>query len=120
MFKNRLRQLRKEHNLLQSEVAEKIGVKNSTISNYEQGVREADFETLMKLASFYNVTCDYLIGYSSFRGSPVDGAREQILDDLKVIEQKAVHATKVALEYEPETVDVAQDIDLDEKYHRTG
>lgn len=57
----RLKNLRDNMELEQKEVADKIGVKNNTLSQYENDKREPDHDTLQKLASIYNVTIDYLI-----------------------------------------------------------
>lgn len=43
------------------ELGEIIGVAESTISQYETGKREPDFETLLKLGEFFNVSVDYLL-----------------------------------------------------------
>lgn len=40
----------------------KIGISRSTIGMYETGAREPDFETLEKIADFFNVDIDYLLG----------------------------------------------------------
>lgn len=58
----RLRLLREKSGLSQKFVAEKIGVKNNTLSGYESGNREPDSEILTKLADFYEVSTDYLHG----------------------------------------------------------
>lgn len=42
-------------------MGKKIGVAESTISQYETGKREPDFETLLKLGEFFNVSVDYLL-----------------------------------------------------------
>ena len=43
-------------------MAQKLGIAKSTISMYENGNREPDFETLEKIADFFNVDTDYLLG----------------------------------------------------------
>lgn len=58
----RLEQLRKNHNLNQEDVAALIGVARTTYAMYEQGNREMDYELLIKLADYYNVSLDYLFG----------------------------------------------------------
>ena len=60
-FSERLKQLRKEKKVTQSEIAEKIGVAKSTYSQYENGHREPNFETLLKLSLFFNVDVDFLL-----------------------------------------------------------
>ena len=56
-----LRRLRREKGISMKELGKKIGVAESTISQYETGKREPDFETLLKLGEFFNVSVDYLL-----------------------------------------------------------
>lgn len=61
-FGQRLKSLRLERDLKQSELAKIIEVSPSTIGMYEQGRRYADLETLNKIADYFDVSVDYLIG----------------------------------------------------------
>lgn len=61
-FKDMLKYFRMRENLSQSELAEKIGVSASTISMYEVGKREPDFETEEAIADFFNTDLDTLRG----------------------------------------------------------
>ena len=61
-FKTRLKQLRKERNINQRELSEYLKVAPSTISMYENGQREPNFEVLEVLADFFNVDMNYLLG----------------------------------------------------------
>ncbi len=61
-FKDVLKYLRSRDNLSQSELAEKLGVAKSTISMYEVGKREPDFETLEAIADLFNVDMNFLLG----------------------------------------------------------
>lgn len=71
----RLRKLRLERKLTQREVAEQLGIGVSTLGMYEGGWREPDLDTLMKLARFYGVTTDYLVGVDDSELSPEDQLR---------------------------------------------
>ena len=84
-FTDRLKELRKEVNLNQSEVAEKIDVASSTYSNYEQGIRFPDKETLIKLAHFYEVSIDYLLGETDKKISE-DKIAEKLANDPDLLE----------------------------------
>lgn len=61
-FKDMLKYFRMREHLSQSELAEKLGVSASTISMYEVGRREPDFETEEKIADFFNTDLNTLRG----------------------------------------------------------
>lgn len=72
MFGERLAALRNEKGLSQYELAEKLAFSRGQIGNYEQGTREPDFANLIKIADFFQVSIDYLLGRSddrSFKGT---------------------------------------------------
>ena len=57
----KLKNLREKKGLLQKELGDKLNISASTIGMYEQNRRDPDFETLKKIANFFNVTTDYLL-----------------------------------------------------------
>lgn len=61
----RLKELRKKSKLNQKQVADVLGLTVSAYGNYELGQREPTIESLCKLADYYGVTVDYLIGHDS-------------------------------------------------------
>ena len=61
-FQNIFLKLRTSSNLTQNAIAEKLGISRSTIGMYETGAREPDFETLEKIADYFNVDTDFLLG----------------------------------------------------------
>ena len=63
----RLADLRKEYNMKQRDLAEYLNVAISTISNYENSINSIDIETLDKLADYFEVSTDYLIGRTDER-----------------------------------------------------
>jgi transcriptional regulator with XRE-family HTH domain len=65
---NRLRELREERGLTQKELAQALGLSSkSTITNYEQNDRDPDYETLIKIAKYFEVSIDYLLGHKEER-----------------------------------------------------
>ena len=58
----RLKALRTDKGLSQKEMAEYLGISQPAYANYERQAREADYETLKKLADYFGVTVDYLLG----------------------------------------------------------
>ena len=63
-FKNIFKQLRINAGLTQEELANGLKLSKSTISMYENGKREPDFETLECIADYFNVDMNKLIGYA--------------------------------------------------------
>lgn len=61
-FGERLARLRTNKGLSQYKLAELLGFSRGQIANYEHGTREPDHETLRRLADFFGVTTDYLLG----------------------------------------------------------
>lgn len=80
----RLKILRVQNKLTQKQVADRVGLATSAISSYESGFRYPSYDTLVKLASMYHVTCDYLIGVPYSRTIDVSDLDE---DEILVISQ---------------------------------
>lgn len=65
MFAERLKQLRKQYSITQEDLGKFLGLNGkSTISNYENGRSTPDINLLIKIARYFDVTVDYLIGNS--------------------------------------------------------
>ena len=58
----RLKQLREARGVSQLKLAMDLGLNQNSISRYETGEREADYETLLKFADYFGVSLDYLFG----------------------------------------------------------
>lgn len=59
---NRIKDLREDSDLRQIDVAEATGIDQRTLSNYETGKTNPDSFAVIKLAEFFHVSCDYLLG----------------------------------------------------------
>lgn len=60
-----LKELRKSSNMTLQELAEELGTSNQVLSRYERCEREADYTMLKKIATFFNVSIDYLLDFKS-------------------------------------------------------
>lgn len=72
---NRIRDLREDMDLRQIDVANATGIDQKTLSNYETGKTNPDSYAIIKLADFFNVSADYLIGR--------DNEKEKRIKDLE-------------------------------------
>lgn len=81
-MKNRLKEIRQEKKLSQKDLTKKLNISQQAINLYEKGDREPKLETWQKLADFFNVPVDYLLGISKDRSTLT-------IDDLNAEEQEA-------------------------------
>lgn len=65
-----LKNLRKSRNLTQKELGAKIGLSKAVVSKYENGLGYPTYDVLIRIAQYFGVTTDYLLGVTS--GKTVD------------------------------------------------
>jgi len=65
MLADLLKECRKKKNVTQSETARYLGIDLRTYTRYESGERDPSIMTLVKMADFFDVTTDYLLGRDS-------------------------------------------------------
>lgn len=61
-FAIRMTELRAQRGISQKEAAEALGISQALLSHYEKGIRECGLDFLLRAASYYDVSCDYLLG----------------------------------------------------------
>lgn len=66
-FGERLKQLRRNKNINQDQLAEYLNVSQTTIANYESNRRSPSIDYLVKIARYFNVSIDYLVGYNAVK-----------------------------------------------------
>lgn len=89
-FGARLRALRKQKDLTQQQLAERVGMKNSVISFYEVGERVPSPRVIVRLAAVLGVSTDYLLGVSCNNTIDITGLDSEdvvivqsLVDDLR-------------------------------------
>ena len=105
MFKNRLKTLRETRGISQTEFAKSFGVAQSTVGGWESGARKPNLEITEKIADFFNVSCDYLIGRADFENFEPSITEE--FTSFPIIGDVAAGYEHIALEdWEGETIDI--------------
>ena len=79
----KLKTLRKRENLTQEELANELGVTKSLISAYEHGIRIPSYDILIHLASLYDVSIDYLLGFENKNLLDLSGLTPNEIDAIK-------------------------------------
>ena len=113
IFGQKLLELRKKSRKSQAEIAQLLGITTSAYQNYENGRREAGYATISKLAQFYNVSTDYLLGVEEqknpFAGlnikisdKPFIEAYKQLPDDAKQLFILIMEKLAAAAQSEPD------------------
>ena len=90
-FHERLKLVREKKGFKQNEAATKVGIKNNTLSSYESGGRQPDYNTLIKLADLYEVSVEYLLRGKDSKTEQkenlfffdMDGLTEEEIEDIK-------------------------------------
>ena len=87
-FGEKLRMLREERNLTQTDLAGYLNLTKANISRYELGTRQPNIETIYKIAEFFNVSIDWLFGRSIIRpfSSANNTPRSFNSSDLEILE----------------------------------
>ena len=81
-----LKTIRKNRGYTIQAIADGIGIASRTYQNYEYSQREVSTETLYKLADFYGVTTDYLLGRDTRELEPIDDLASQF--NMSALERK--------------------------------
>ncbi len=88
---NRIRELREDRDLKQADVATITGIDQRTLSNYETGKTNPDSYAIIKLAEYFNVTCDYLLGITNknyMDNSDIEKEINEIEDKLELLKRR--------------------------------
>lgn len=63
----RIRDLREDHDLTKKQVAEMLGLNRDVYRRYEEGTREVPARYIIKLAEYYDVSVDYIVGLTDMK-----------------------------------------------------
>lgn len=76
-YGERLKRLREDRKLSQQQLADRLNINRSTYARYELGQTQPDYETLQRLADFYEVSVDYLFGRENKKNLPELTAKDE-------------------------------------------
>lgn len=103
-FSRTLALLRREKKISQRAAAGDLGVSQALLSHYENGLREPGLSFVVRVADYYGVSCDYLLGRSMARdGSAVPVERMELREDAVREKSQIVEAASLLLELAGQT-----------------
>lgn len=97
MFDKRLKKLRQQNNITQWKLAEILNLSPSTITMYEHSRRLPDIGTIIKIANYFNVSVDYLIGNSNILNINII-AESELLKSINNLSPKKLEILKMFIE----------------------
>ncbi|BCB40798.1 transcriptional regulator (plasmid) [Bacillus cereus] len=84
-FGNIIRDLRKQKGITQKELAQSLQLSESTIGMYERNERQPDYNTLIRIADYFNVSTDFLLGRDfNVKEDRNNKELDQWLNDIKL------------------------------------
>lgn len=108
-FISKLKELREEKGIQQKELAEILNVSKSTVSGWEVGRNEPNQEMLIKIATYFDVTTDFLLGKEDDFGNVTLTSGDVSGNNNTVNSHNTIHARSAALS--------PSDAELLRKYH---
>lgn len=97
MLTERLSRLRIAKKRTHQDLADYLGITRQAYSNYESGKRDVDTSTLNKLADYYDVSIDYLLGRSNNPSRAEESNDPEIAELLEELRQKGAELEATAL-----------------------
>lgn len=81
-FGENLRKLRYNRSLTQKELGVKVGLSKAVVSKYENGMGYPTYDVLIRIARYFGVTTDYLLGVSNNKAVDVSGLTDSQIDTI--------------------------------------
>ncbi|KEQ23971.1 helix-turn-helix domain-containing protein [Paenibacillus tyrfis] len=82
--------LREKHALTQEELSSKINISRASLSHYEKNRREPDYDTVVKIADFFKVSIDYLLGRTEDPRVVLEPEVRAFVDSLELSDEKII------------------------------
>ena len=107
-YGNRIFSLRTSKGLTQEQLAGSLQISRAALSHYEQDRREPDYETLKKIADYFEVTVDYLIGRTNNNKAELDREVREFVDDLELSDEAILQKFRLKVDGRDLTIEEAK------------
>ena len=91
MIADRIKNLREQQNLTQSELAKQLGITRSSVNAWEMGISVPSTQYIVELANIFHVSTDYLLGVNTTATISVAGLSDE---DIELLNNIAIHLKK--------------------------
>ncbi len=94
-FPQTLAKLRRQRGISQKKAAEELGISPALLSHYENGIRECGLDFLLRIAEYYSVSCDYLLGKSELKNPGIYEIEPEALAIDRILKTARDHNKEV-------------------------
>lgn len=85
---NRIALLREKQGMTQEELSIKLNISRASLSHYEKNRREPDYDTLVKIANYFKISIDYLLGRTQDPEMVLDQQVRQFVESLELSDDR--------------------------------
>ena len=85
MFSERIKKLRLSRNMTQVDLAKELNVTKQSVSNWENDNIQPSIDMLVKIASYFSVSCDYLLGIDDRKYIEITGLSDKEISHIQMI-----------------------------------
>ncbi|MGG1555808.1 MULTISPECIES: helix-turn-helix domain-containing protein [Paenibacillus] len=107
-YGDRISQLREKHFMTQEELAAKLGISRASLSHYENSRREPHYDTINKIASFFKVSTDYLLGRTDNAEQTLDNNVRDFVDYLELSDESILEKFALTVDGNKLTIEEAK------------
>lgn len=97
-YGDRIAQLREKKAMTQEDLASKLGISRASLSHYETSRREPDYETINKIATFFNVSVDYLLGRTEHPNMVLEVDVRQFVESLELSDEHILNTFALTID----------------------
>ena len=85
MFNERIKEIRLSRNMTQVDLARELNVTKQSVSNWENDNIQPSIDMLMKIATYFSVSCDYLLGLDGRKYIEVTGLTDKEISHIQML-----------------------------------
>lgn len=95
---NRITELRESRKMTQHELSKKLHISRASLSHYEKNRREPDYETLQKIADYFQVSIDYMFGRTANSKEILDEQVRDFVDSLELSDSNILESFTLTID----------------------
>lgn len=105
---NRIAELRERRKLTQEQLSASLGISRASLSHYEQNRRHPDYETLIRIANYFKVSMDYLMGRTNLQDFVLEDDVRSFVNTLELSDEEILKRFALTVDGQTLTLEEAK------------